>query len=363
MDVVRAADAHLEHAAAPDRDVSFTADVVDAPRRRQTADPAGFDVDDARGPELDRLARVIAGVDRLIEADRGLDLALQGGVSALLVALAALAAGQDKPQEKPQEKQAEGSECRACHEDKLAKFDRTYHAGATQGCLSCHKGGEAHMKGRMEGQDTPGPKLGAMTAEDSNAVCQTCHEKSHNPTWLGSAHARRGVRCTDCHSVHKPKTPEKLLLAKQPTLCYSCHLEAKPDFSKPFHHRVNEGLVGCTDCHNPHGGFLTKQLRATAAQDQVCFKCHSEKAGPFVFEHAPLKTEGCVACHTPHGSSNPRLLKRANVNLLCLECHTFTVDSIAPAAPSFHNQAQKYQACTMCHTQIHGSNFDHIFFR
>jgi len=47
---------------------------------------------------------------------RRFPLALQGGVSALLVALAALAAGQDKPQEKPQEKQAEGSECRACHE-------------------------------------------------------------------------------------------------------------------------------------------------------------------------------------------------------------------------------------------------------
>ena len=26
--------------------------------------------------------------------------------------------------------------------------------------------------------------------------------------------------------------------------------------------------------------------------------------------------------------------------------------------PSFHNQATKYQACTLCHTQIHGSNFD-----
>jgi hypothetical protein len=20
----------------------------------------------------------------------------------------------------------------------------------------------------------------------------------------------------------------------------------------PFHHRVNEGLIQCTDCHNPH---------------------------------------------------------------------------------------------------------------
>jgi DmsE family decaheme c-type cytochrome len=140
-------------------------------------------------------------------------------------------------------------------------------------------------------------------------------------------------------------------------------VEVKPDFSKPFHHRVNENLVRCTDCHNVHGGYLTKQLRATAAQDAVCFKCHVDKAGPFVFEHEPVKTEGCVACHTPHGSSNPRLLKRSQINLLCLECHTLTVDSPVPGLPSFHNQAQKYQACTLCHMAPHGSNFSSVFFK
>src|SRR5581483_11688705 len=154
-----------------------------------------------------------------------------------------------------------------------------------------------------------------------------------------------------------------LLRASQPNLCYRCHQEVRADFSKPFRHRINEGLLECTDCHNVHGGFLTRQLRATAAQDTVCFRCHTDKAGPFVFEHVPVKTEGCTSCHTPHGSVNPRLLKRAQVNVLCLECHTLTVDSAAPGIPSFHNQAQKYQACTMCHVSIHGSNFSEVFFK
>jgi hypothetical protein len=34
-----------------------------------------------------------------------------------------------------------------------------------------------------------------------------------------------------------------------------------------------------------------------------------------------------------------------------------------PTAPSFHNQSQKYQACTMCHVQVHGSNVDQFFFK
>ena len=108
---------------------------------------------------------------------------------------------------------------------------------------------------------------------------------------------------------------------------------------------------------------MTKSLRATAAQDEVCFKCHADKAGPFSFEHEPVKTEGCVACHSPHGSTNPRLLKRAQINLLCLECHTLTQDSGTPAIPSFHNQSQKYSACTLCHPTIHGSNFDGFFLK
>jgi len=68
----------------------------------------------------------------------------------------------------------------------------------------------------------------------------------------------------------------------------------------------------------------------------------------------------CSSCHSPHGSTNPRLLKVSVVNMLCLQCHTFpTIGPIGPA----HNQSAKYQACTMCHAQIHGSNFSSVFFK
>jgi DmsE family decaheme c-type cytochrome len=121
--------------------------------------------------------------------------------------------------------------------------------------------------------------------------------------------------------------------------------------------------MGCSDCHDPHGTFQQKQLRTAADQNQICVKCHTEKAGPFVFEHPPVKTEGCVSCHSPHGSPNPRLLIRSNVNALCMQCHSATVNFTAPGTPSFHNQANQYQACTLCHTQVHGSNTSNVFFK
>jgi DmsE family decaheme c-type cytochrome len=87
------------------------------------------------------------------------------------------------------------------------------------------------------------------------------------------------------------------------------HVSAKADFAKPYHHRVNEGLVQCNDCHNPHGTGTVRQLTQPAERRRVCYKCHVDKQGPFVYEHVPVKTEGCSSCHTPHGSTNPRLLK------------------------------------------------------
>ena len=261
--------------------------------------------------------------------------------------------------------------CRTCHEEQFKSHENGPHwktslvAHASvdkQGCESCHGPGKEHSEG---GDLTKIISFKTIPSQEASRRCLDCHELGEeHSNFLRSTHQKNNVGCIDCHSVHTPNVQQSLLKAAQPQLCYGCHLEVKPDFSKPFHHRVNEGLVKCVDCHNPHGGFLQqRQLRSTSAQDVVCFKCHAEKAGPFVFEHPPVKAEGCVSCHTPHGSPNPRLLKRANVNLLCLECHTFTVDSAAPAIPSFHNQAQKYQACTMCHTQIHGSYLSNRFFK
>jgi DmsE family decaheme c-type cytochrome len=265
--------------------------------------------------------------------------------------------------------------CKTCHEDMPSKgffknFETTPHWKTTydtrrgpeyQGCEACHGPGADHMNGG--GDKTKIFTFKGAPAKQASQRCMKCHEYGEEHSNFGrSAHNVNNVACSDCHSVHGARERSYLLKVKQPDLCYTCHLDKKAEFSKPFRHRVNEGLLRCTDCHNEHGGFLTRSLRSSAAQDVVCFKCHVDKAGPFVFQHAPVKTEGCVACHTPHGSSNPRLLKRSQINLLCLECHTLTGGGLAPIGPS-HDQSQKYQACTLCHAQIHGSNFSPVFFK
>lgn len=254
--------------------------------------------------------------------------------------------------------------CKTCHEDIYTKgFERTPHFKTTlqgeHGCESCHGPGSEHVEGG--GDVSKIVSFKRLSHEQVNQRCLSCHSEKHEQTHFAqSVHASNNVSCIDCHSPHQAQTRQFLLVNKQPLLCYGCHTSAKADFSKPYRHRVNEGLVQCSDCHNVHGTGTVRQLRTTPNGDAVCYKCHAEKQGPFVYEHVPVKTEGCQSCHTPHGSTNPRLLRVSHVNLLCLQCHTFP--TLSPVGPA-HNQAQKYQACTMCHTQIHGSNFSNVFFR
>jgi DmsE family decaheme c-type cytochrome len=323
---------------------------------------------------------------------KGFDIVRFGGLAAIL--LLALAVGTSVPAgasgkegksppaksataapAKPAAAQDRGQyagpeQCQVCHDEVYKQFEATPHwrtmldskkGPEYYGCESCHGPGAEHAS-TADPTKIFNPK-GKNTAKVTE-TCLSCHlYGEQHSNFARSPHAVNDISCLDCHSVHDAKVRQFQLVKTQPELCYTCHLQTRPQFSRPFRHRVNEGLVKCSDCHNPHGGFLTRAVRSTAAQDAVCFTCHVDKAGPFVFEHAPVKTEGCMACHVPHGSSNPRLLKRSQVNLLCLECHTLTTDTPVPGIPTFHNQAAKYQACTLCHTAVHGSNSSKPLFR
>jgi DmsE family decaheme c-type cytochrome len=254
--------------------------------------------------------------------------------------------------------------CATCHEAEAKGFANNphtrlalEHGKSSATCESCHGAGKAHVE--AGGDVTKIFSPARASAKDVDATCLSCHAGAH-PNFLRSPHARAGVGCTSCHSVHASTDKEQLLKAAQPTLCFQCHTDVKPAFDMPFHHRVNEGLIQCSDCHDPHGTFGNNNLKSTADQNAICTKCHTETRGPFVFEHAAVKAEGCLGCHTPHGSQNARLLNMPQINTLCNQCHS------PVAAGTVHAMgagSSELTPCISCHTMIHGSNINPAFFR
>ena len=132
----------------------------------------------------------------------------------------------------------------------------------------------------------------------------------------------------------------------------------------PFHHKVEEGLLKCSDCHDPHGTFDKKNLRVVGADGCRLHQVpHRDGRARSCMSTTWSRPRAARPATSPHGGPNPRLLNRANVNTICLQCHSpspnFTTSQ--PLGPA-HNQAAQYQSCTICHTSIHGSNISAVFF-
>ena len=116
--------------------------------------------------------------------------------------------------------------------------------------------------------------------------------------------------------------------------------------------------MACTDCHNPHGSAGPTLLVKNTVND-TCYECHTEKRGPFLWEHQPV-SEDCMNCHEPHGTSQSAML-RVRKPFLCNMCHSearhpSTLRSGLEAPPLGASEYLLGRSCTNCHTQIHGSN-------
>ena len=259
--------------------------------------------------------------------------------------------------------------CGDCHADQEKAFRTNAHGHgkAPKGeavpntvCQSCHGDGKAHMEAGGDKALIYKP----VGLPGANKTCLTCHDISTDRIARHAGmHANSPtVNCLTCHSIHssEPRAPH-LLARKQLTLCASCHGTQAASFrNKPYAHRIGRAGMECSSCHEPHGRPGRGSLALTRAGEMPCLGCHSEKRGPYVFQHAAGAAADCLSCHEAHGSSNPKMLKRATVAQLCIECHSpIAAGTLGSQPPSFHNLSlPRYQNCTTCHVAVHGSNRD-----
>jgi len=275
-----------------------------------------------------------------------------------------------------------GSEqCKGCHEDLAKKMEHSLHGkllgtklskGEVQqrGCEGCHGAGSKHL------EDPGNPalnlrfgKTSPLAAADKNDVCLQCHSRGKQMLWQGSQHESRDVACVTCHSVHagtekrllKVVKPEQFdsrgqtLVALQYNLCGQCHQVRAMQFQRSSHMpmgaRGEGGKIVCTSCHNPHGTTTEKLIEAVSINEK-CTTCHTDKRGPFLWEHPPV-LENCMNCHQAHGSNNAPLM-RIKLQRLCETCH-FGGRHNSQTYPMTERRVFN-RSCVNCHFNIHGSN-------
>ena len=267
--------------------------------------------------------------------------------------------------------------CKGCHEDYFKNYERSVHGKKVvpgnpahgEGCESCHGPGSVHV-------DNGGGKGGIIAfkkMENSDmreAVCLNCHENSPKlALWDSGIHKKKDVACNDCHSMHSgPQKPMGYGTGKVPLgyvpgpeylICGKCHLDVKAAINRRSHHPIVEGRITCSNCHQPHGSLYPGQLLEPSV-NQLCYKCHAEKRGPFIWEHQPVD-ENCAACHSPHGGVHQSMLIEKVPNL-CQGCHEATRHPATRySRETMFNGAQPNvrgagRACLNCHINIHGSN-------
>jgi len=137
---------------------------------------------------------------------------------------------------------------------------------ASLACDWCHDIQSPHIDGVAGSQLRFKP---GFAPDQTNNGCNQCHQPGgpaySTPTYFTtsaafetSAHAQQ--LCIDCHNPHGTAGPNAAMsLAAEESLCYTCHTSTEDEFAKANHHDVaaadqaaHNSRVECTLCHNPH---------------------------------------------------------------------------------------------------------------
>jgi len=268
---------------------------------------------------------------------------------------ASLATATDFPHEPTLPK----ADCRACHQDSVAAFDRSIHAAARRRsgtsvaptCADCHSTHEIRSATDPDSRTYP---------LNLPATCGRCHgdpkviaaghiaignvSDLYKDSIHGKAVTKSGLmvaaNCTSCHGSHEIRAksdPESRVFRRNiPTTCGTCHEGIKTQYDRGAHGAAiasgNDRAPVCADCHSAHQIQRADVTSWRLDTIRECGTCHADKIATYrdtfhgqVTSLGFVRVATCSDCHGAHAvfSKSDARSSVAPGHLLetCRQCH------------------------------------------
>ncbi len=227
-------------------------------------------------------------------------------------------------------------------------------------CLFCHTAHNSKPLSPLWNRNDPGSTytlygsstMKALPGQPSgpSILCLSCHDGT---IALGNV-LSRGSTISFASTVNMPVGPSNLstdLRNDHPfSITYDAALatangQLKNPASIGSQIKLENNLLQCTSCHDPHKNSYTDFLVASSQNSNLCNACHQETYWTTSSHNTSVKTwnsivpnpwpytpwttvaqNACENCHNPHNSSaTTRLLKYQAEESNCLDCHNGNV--------------------------------------
>lgn len=225
--------------------------------------------------------------------------------------------------------------CGGCHVTGLDYASRTFVEPAV-GCEACHGPGSKHVA-----EDNP-KEIANTIANPANLpvglqvqVCGQCHTRGKDPS--GEHGYPVGFKPgMSLLSLYNTVTPEADAKRFWPNGHSKAHHQQYLDWQTSQHAK---GGVTCISCHTVHNTGSATRYQTRLPGDQLCLNCHTLRDNPSR-SHSLHDFNGCIGCHMA------KIVKSAESG--DLHDHTFKV--IPPADSLAHGGLDKQaNSCNSCH--------------
>ena len=188
--------------------------------------------------------------------------------------------------------------CGGCHVTGLNYEQRTFVEPAV-GCEACHGPGSKHAA------ETNADKFAETITNPANLsvglqvqVCGSCHTRGKDPSGKHGYPANfkpANVTGQPVQNRNTRRRQEKLLAQ----WAFKIPSPAVPGLAESTH--AKEGVT-CISCHTVHNTGAATRYQTRLPGDKLCLNCHTPRANP-TLSHSLHDMNGCISCHMAKISS------------------------------------------------------------